>query len=120
MSDELSDYSEVADRQLDELHVADPDLYEDILTICELVSDHPSRARSTSAAVQTPDGIVFRLAVPGRFPRQGLLDVLRPAHRSGVPPPVATGSPRGCGDVSSASPEHLLPNSSTTDLHRRA
>lgn len=68
MPDELSDYSEVADRQLDELHVSDPDLYNDILTICELVFDHPSRAQAMSTAVKTPDGIVLRLAVPGRFP----------------------------------------------------
>lgn len=68
MPDDLSDYSEVADQQLDELQVSDPDLYNDILTICELVFDHPSRAQAMSAAVQTPGGIVLRLAVPGRFP----------------------------------------------------
>lgn len=68
MPDELSDYSEIADQQLDALQESDPDLYNDILTICELVFEHPSRARSMSTAVKTPDGIVLRLAVPGRFP----------------------------------------------------
>ena len=68
MSDEPSGYSEVADQQLDELQVSDPDLYNDILTLCELVLDHPDHARSMSTAIQTPDGIVLRLAVPGRFP----------------------------------------------------
>lgn len=68
MPDEPSDYSAVADQQLDELQAADPELYNDILTICELVFDHPSRAQAMSAAVRTPAGIVFRLAVPGRSP----------------------------------------------------
>ena len=68
MPDEPSGYSEVADRQLDELQVSDPELYNDVLTICELVFEHPSRAQAMSTAIQTPDGVVLRLAVPGRFP----------------------------------------------------
>lgn len=68
MPDELSDYSEVADHQLDAVQESDPDLYNDILTICELVFDHPSQAQAMSTAVRTPGGIVLRLAVPGRLP----------------------------------------------------
>ena len=68
MADEQSSYSEIADRQLDDLQASDPDLYNDILTICELVFDQPGRAQAMSTAVQTPDGIVLRLAVPGRSP----------------------------------------------------
>jgi hypothetical protein len=63
-----ADYSEVADRQLDDLQASVPDLSNDILTICELVFDQPGRAQAMSTAVQTPDGIVLRLAVPGRSP----------------------------------------------------
>ncbi len=62
------EYSLIADRQLDELESRDPALYADVLTMCELVFLDPGRARSMSAAVQTKDGIVFRLAVPGRQP----------------------------------------------------
>ena len=62
------EYSEVADRQLDELEAGDPSLYADVLTVCELILTHPARAQSMSAAVRTADGIVFRLAVPGRAP----------------------------------------------------
>lgn len=68
MAAEPSDYSQIADRQLDELQAAEPELYNDILTICELVFEQPGRARAMSSAVLTPDGIVLRLAVPGRFP----------------------------------------------------
>jgi hypothetical protein len=67
-TDEPSSYSLVADSQLDELQASDPDLYNDILTICELVFDRPARAQAMSTTVQTADGIVLRLAVPGRFP----------------------------------------------------
>ncbi|TVR37026.1 MAG: hypothetical protein EA388_02420 [Nitriliruptor sp.] len=68
MSDDSSAYSEVADGQLDELQNSDPDLSNDILTVCEFVLDHPARAQSMSSAVQTPNGIVLRLAVPVRSP----------------------------------------------------
>lgn len=68
MTAEHADYSEVADRQLDELQASEPDLYNDILTMCELVFVQPGRAQAMSTAVQTPDGIVRRLAVPGRSP----------------------------------------------------
>lgn len=61
-------YSEIADQQLDETERSDPELYNDILTMCELVFVDPDRAQSMSAAVQTDEGIVFRLAVPGRYP----------------------------------------------------
>ena len=68
MAEELPSYSEVADQQLDALQASGPDLYNDVLTVCELVFHQPGRAQAMSAAVQTPDGIVLRLAVPGRFP----------------------------------------------------
>lgn len=68
MAEERQDYSEVADRQLDALQESDPELYNDVLTICKVVFDHPSRAQAMSSAVQTPSGVVLRLAVPGRFP----------------------------------------------------
>ena len=61
-------YSEVADAQLEEMAAADADLYNDVLTICEFILDNPARAQSMSSAVTTPDGIVLRLAVPGRHP----------------------------------------------------
>lgn len=61
-------YSEIADHQLDDLERSDGALYNDILTVCELVFTDPGRAQSMSAAVQTEHGIVFRLAVPGRHP----------------------------------------------------
>ncbi len=61
-------YSQVADQQLDEIEAADVSLYNDILTVCELIFTDPSRAQSMSAAVRTEQGIVFRLAVPGRHP----------------------------------------------------
>lgn len=68
MPEERAAYSELADRQLDALQESDPELYNDILTICEMVFDHPSRAQAMSTAVQTPSGVVLRLAVPGRSP----------------------------------------------------
>ena len=51
MTDDQSSYSAIADRQLDELQATDPDLYNDILTICDLVFDHPGRAQTMSTAV---------------------------------------------------------------------
>lgn len=68
MAAEPGDYSEVADRQLDELQAADPDLYNDVLTVCEFVFSQPSRAGTMSSAVRTGDGVVLRLAVPSRHP----------------------------------------------------
>lgn len=71
MSDETAaegEYSEVADEQLDALEATDAALYNDVLTVCEAIFAEPSRARSMSAAVQTHEGMVFRLAVPGRHP----------------------------------------------------
>lgn len=68
MAQGAHDYSAIADHQLDELQASDPDLYNDVLIVCELVFTNPGLARSMSSAVQTRDGIVLRLAVPGRFP----------------------------------------------------
>ena len=63
-------YSEVADNQLDEIEAADAQLYNDILTVCELIFTHPERAQSMSTALQTGQGIRLRLAVPGRYPHK--------------------------------------------------
>jgi hypothetical protein len=68
MSADQDDYSSVADEQLDELYAADPDTSNDVLTVCELIFNNPSRAQSMSSAIQTRDGIAFRLPVPGRAP----------------------------------------------------
>lgn len=61
-------YSEVADEQLDAMELSDPDLYAEVLAVCEAIFDDPGYARSFSSAVNTADGIVFRLAVPKRHP----------------------------------------------------
>jgi hypothetical protein len=62
------EYSEVADEQLDELQASNEALYNDILIVCESIFANAVRAQSMSAAIQTGEGIVFRLAVPGRHP----------------------------------------------------
>jgi len=67
----LSDggYSVVADAQLDELESGDnPDLYNAVLDICEMVFLLPEQAQSGSSAIQTEDGIRFRFPVPGFNP----------------------------------------------------
>lgn len=61
-------YSEVADEQLDALESTDAPLHRDVLTVCELIFSQPDRAQSMSTAIRTVDGIVLRLAVPGRAP----------------------------------------------------
>jgi hypothetical protein len=68
MGEELDDYSAVAEQQLDTLELVDPDTYNDVLTLCELIFSNPDRAQSMSTAVQTRDGIVLRLPVPGHAP----------------------------------------------------
>ena len=62
------EYSEVANEQLTELEATGPDLYHDVLTVCEAIFADATYSQSMSAAVQTDSGIVFRLAVPGRHP----------------------------------------------------
>jgi hypothetical protein len=64
----VGDYAEVANEQLDELEAAEPQLYNDILTVCELIFNSPERAQSMSTAIRTDEGIRFRLAVPTRHP----------------------------------------------------
>lgn len=54
-------YSEVADRQLDDLE-ADPALYNAVLDACELVFTDPGRAQRLSTAIVTLEGT--RLALP--------------------------------------------------------
>lgn len=68
-ADDGGDYSEVADAQLDELEAGgDVELYNDILTVCQFIFDHPGQAQSMSSAVTTTEGITMRLAVPGHPP----------------------------------------------------
>ena len=62
------EYSEAADEQLTELEATSPDLYNDVLTVCEAIFADTTFAQSMAAAVQTESGIVFHLAVPGRHP----------------------------------------------------
>jgi hypothetical protein len=61
-------YSKVADEQLEELYSTDPDTFNDVLTLCELIFTDPGRAQSLSSAIQTREGIAFRLPVPGHAP----------------------------------------------------
>lgn len=62
------DYSRVADEQLDDLYAADPETFNDVLTVCQLIFRDPRKAQSMSSAIQTRDGIAFRLPVPGHAP----------------------------------------------------
>lgn len=69
MANEEPCYSAVADEQLDELESSgDPDLYNDLVKVCETILDNPGWARERSAAITTRNGIRFRYAVPGREP----------------------------------------------------
>ena len=62
-------YSQVADAQLDALEAgADPDLYNAVLDACELVFRLPRVAQARSTAINTADGIRFRLPVVGHPP----------------------------------------------------
>lgn len=62
-------YSKVADEQLDALESGpDPDLYNAVLDVCELVFSSPGQAQALSAAIVTDDGVRFRLPVPGHYP----------------------------------------------------
>lgn len=62
-------YSRVADTQLDEIEDGpDPDLYNAVLDACELVFRATSLAQSKSSAIQTSEGVRFRLPVVGHEP----------------------------------------------------
>lgn len=62
-------YSEVADGQLDALEEGpDLDLYEAVLDACELIFDRTAEAQNRSTAIQTTEGIRFRLVVVGHSP----------------------------------------------------
>jgi hypothetical protein len=62
-------YSGVANQQLDQiLESGDTDLYNDLVTVCEFILDHPEVAQRDSAALTTSQGIRLRYAVPGRAP----------------------------------------------------
>lgn len=68
MSDDDA-YSAVADEQLDALdNDDDADLYNAILEACGLVFEKPSRAQARSTAIQTAQGVRFRLPVVGFEP----------------------------------------------------
>lgn len=68
LTDRLSPTHVVADEQLDELEASDPGPHNEVLTVCELVFAGPGQ--SMSSAIQTNEGIVLRLAVPGRPPHK--------------------------------------------------
>ena len=62
-------YSEVADEQLNALEAGpDADLYNAVLTTCELIFRLPERAQSLSSAITTVEGIRFRMPVAGQWP----------------------------------------------------
>ena len=62
-------YSEVADAQLDVLEGADdPDPYNAVLDVCELILRYPGEAQARSTAITTTDGIRFRFAVARHHP----------------------------------------------------
>jgi hypothetical protein len=62
-------YSAVADAQLDEIEAGvDPDLYNAILETCHLIFALPDVAQSRSSAIQTDQGIRFRIPVRGHWP----------------------------------------------------
>ena len=65
----MSDYSEVAAAQLDELEsTAEDDFWDAIMDACDLALNYPVEAQKRSTAVVTTSGsVVFRLPVVG-FP----------------------------------------------------
>lgn len=66
-----SAYSAVADEQLDVLEAGeDADLYNSVLDACELIFRATGLAQARSTAIQTPDGIRFRLPVAGHPPHK--------------------------------------------------
>jgi hypothetical protein len=62
-------YSEVADSRLDLFEAgSSADLYNAVLDACELVFLSPGMAQARSTAINTAEGICFRLAVAGHPP----------------------------------------------------
>lgn len=62
-------YSEVADEQLDVLESRDgADLFNAALDACELIFSATGHAQACSSAIQTEEGIRFRLPVVGHPP----------------------------------------------------
>lgn len=78
----MSDYSQVAVDQLDELEkVAPDDFWEAIMDALELALRYPAEAQKASSAITTDEGdIVFRLPVAG-FPPYKVFW----SNRDGVP-----------------------------------
>ena len=67
--DSHSDYSAIADEQLDILEAGDDlDLYNAALDACDLVFQAPGIAQSRSTAIQTAEGVRFRLPIVGHPP----------------------------------------------------
>lgn len=67
--DQGSAYSQVADEQLDALEAGDdPDLYNAALDACDLIFHATGIAQSRSTAIQTAEGIRFRLPIVGHPP----------------------------------------------------
>ena len=65
----LDEYSEVANQQLDTLEQGpDPDLYNQIIGVCEEIIDNPVHLRKFSTVIQTLEGPRFRTPVPGKDP----------------------------------------------------
>ena len=62
-------YSEVADKQLDDLEQGDDqDLYNAALDACELIFQASGLAQQRSTAIQTSEGIRLRLPIAGHPP----------------------------------------------------
>ena len=62
-------YSEIANEQLDALEAGDDaDLYNAALDSCELIFQAPGLAQARSTAIQTSEGIRFRLPLVGHPP----------------------------------------------------
>lgn len=63
------EYSAVADQQLDTLESGpEPHLYDAVLDACELIFVAPGTAQARSTAINTTEGIRFRLPVTGHPP----------------------------------------------------
>ena len=62
-------YSQVADEQLDALEAGpDVELYNAILDVIDAIFAAPGDAQARSSAINTIEGVRFRLVVPGHFP----------------------------------------------------
>ena len=90
------EYSEVADEQLTELEASTPDLYNDVLTVCEAIFADATYAQSMSAAVQTNSGWFSASRFPGGTPTRS----------SGVRPALAS---KPCSPTPEFEQRHTVP-----------